>query len=177
MVTSTIPRERLEYLSDRHWLGIARGNWPRRSHNWKPMGPDLIGEASAEMFAGDLGSDGPPAAEAVRPTGPPHAAGHGIEVRRRYFQRPGPDRASREYPGQGDREVAGVEDIEAILERFGHLAGDRDFATGLCWAVQRRPSEVWSDATLGLLGRIASEHPHPHGPVHGLSGPGTRPAG
>ena len=54
-VGSTIPHDRLHLLSDDQWLGIIRGHWPQRSHRWKPMGSDAIGEASVEMFARDLG--------------------------------------------------------------------------------------------------------------------------
>jgi hypothetical protein len=46
-IRSTIPKQHLPRLSDRHWLGIVTGRWRDRPRRWRQMAPDELGEATA----------------------------------------------------------------------------------------------------------------------------------
>ena len=159
-VGSTIPHDRLHLLSDDQWLGIIRGHWPQRSHRWKPMGSDAIGEASVEMFARDLG----------------HMAGRQPHCFARLAQRMPRDADPRyvtailhalgvtEPPDQMPEEGWGpatVEQIEAIVGRFQALETDSEFAMALCRAVWQRGNAEWGDRMLERLARLAVIHPEP----------------
>jgi len=160
-VSSTIPRDRLRYLSDRDWLRIIDGRWQRRGNRWKRMGPDHLGEANVETFSADFGK--------MTNLQPQRFARLAVRI---------PKDANRLYPtrilwslssteppeGKEDSEdwrPADVEEIEPVFEHFGHLGDDRDFATALCWCIQKRGDGNWSHKTLRRLVEIATTNPHP----------------
>ena len=160
-IRSTIPKERLPRLSDRHWLGIVSGRWRDRPRRWRQMAPDQLGEATATAFAADLGS--------MTKLDPPRFARLALTI---------PESADPSYarailqnvadtrpPGDLEKfenwQAATVEEIEAVADHFERLKHDREFATALCWTIIGRSDEVWSEQTHAWLTRTAMTHPDP----------------
>ena len=55
-VSSPIPTNRLDLVSDREWLRIIRTKWPDSSKaKWRQIGHEIVGEASTRHFAEALG--------------------------------------------------------------------------------------------------------------------------
>ncbi len=168
-VGSTIPDERLPKVSDRNWLAIIRRDWSGRSRHPKQMGPDRLGEVSVEMFARDIGR-----MTALQPARFARLALRmPIDCDPRYCVAILGALAERnsligtsEHPA-GQR--ATIAQIEAIIRRFASLEGDREFAMSVCRAIRKRQDAAWSNGTILLLSRLATNHPDPQPGYYAVS--------
>jgi hypothetical protein len=178
-VSSTIPRERLPHLSDGHWLQIMAGKWQRRAYRSRQMGPDLIGELSVESFSSDLRQMtrlqpqrfARLAQRIPRDTDPRFivALFSGLKDRMPPVGLKGSNEwrpvdifeAREALHSPAEWNPASGEQIEAAVNRFGHMEHQAGFAKELCSVVRERGDETWSEGMLGRLARIAMTHPDP----------------
>ncbi len=160
-VRSTIPEDRLPRLSDRDWLSVIEGRWERRPRRWRQMGPGRVGETTVEAFARDLGSmtKREPGRFARLALAIPTSADP--RYAREILQNLSDTQPSGDQKQREEWQAATVEEIEAVVDHFGELSEDREFATALCWAIVRRSTEPWSAQTYEWLVKIARTHPHP----------------
>ena len=125
------------------------------------MGPDLLGEANVETFAADLGE--------MATLLPRRFARLAVRIPKDadplYATRILSSLAKTEPPDGMDRPAdwrpADIKEIEPVIEHFNHLRDDRNFATALCWCIEKRGDADWSDETLRCLVEIATTHPDP----------------
>jgi hypothetical protein len=160
-VGSVIPQERLHLLSDRDWLRIVRGKWPTSSTKWKAMGRGTIGEASSRTFSGALGQ-----------------TAHRQPRRFVRLMLRMPTNCDPAYPAAilraivdgnptgnaKDMEIRippSASEIEAAIAHFESSLVNQEFATAVCWAIERQTDEKWSMGMLGRLARLATDHEDP----------------
>jgi hypothetical protein len=160
-VRSTIPKDHLSRLSDRHWAKIVNGRWHDRRSRWRQMARNEVGEATVRAFATDLGS--------MTKLDPQRFARFGLLIpanadpayARAILQNLTETRPPGDHPNPETWHAASVQQIEALADHFEHLKDDVEFAMALCWIIIARSDELWSRRTYAWLATTATSHPHP----------------
>lgn len=167
-VSSPIPHDRLPLLSDATWLRLieqnASPNADRTKRHWKPKGRGGIAEASAEMFARDLGH--------MAKRQPSRFAKLALKIPSSvavdYFQQVisalSDSKPTNDVP-EVEREFwtpATAEEIEVAYfhAQSGRESSDRWMANSLLHTIATRPDAHWPDRILEEIIRLAS-HPSP----------------
>ena len=181
VVGSTIPPDRLEFISDAQWLRLVSGDWSERGRDRFPrkvMGDDQLGEASHEHFADDMGAMArrQPSRFAKLALRLPHNAPayYVRQILRAFDQKDPPDVLATAMEQNRDkperlralkRELASwraatCEEIEAVMQQVG-FPKDPETAKAICWLVQKRDDIKWSAKTVSVLASIATSHSDP----------------
>lgn len=177
-VGSTIPTDRLEYITDRQWLAIITGKWPNGAHLSKVMGPGHLGEASHEHFARDIGAitrrqpqrfaklamkiplNAPieylyNIIQSLEQKEPPE-----ILTKSKEQNPDNPKRLARLQKELSEWKASPKEEIETIFQRFTDPI-DKDVAQAICWVITKRDDIIWSTETVTLVTKLATLHVDP----------------
>lgn len=155
----SIPWDRAMRLSDKRWLRLMtdqKAKDPERKHRWRN---DLT-ESSPWQFA-QLLADAvhrEPARFAMLAVQLP------AEVPAEYVSAllEGLSRTKRpEKEASADWAAADTATTEAAFLHLSTWLPNREVACSLCWLVQRRGDEHWSDAVLALIENLAHDHEDP----------------
>lgn len=172
VIGPSIPRERSRKMSDKQWLRLMTDKKtldPSRARRWR----DLT-ESSPRQFAGLLGDA--VQCEPVRfakltlcvPIDTPAAYASAI-LRGLSRTTPPENEDSKEWM------AATISETEAALHHLASWLPDRDVASAICWLIQRRSAEDWTEKTLRLLEKLIRTHEDPKlGQVPVQSGSGDK---
>ena len=166
-VSSPIPNDRLSRLSDATWLRLieknAVPNLDRTNRKWRAKRRG-IAEASAEMFARDLGhmTKREPSRFAKLSTKIPNSVA--VDYFRDVMTALSDVKPTNDVP-EAEREnweAATLSEIETV---YFHAQGDKEivdrwFAICFLMAIAKRPEAAWSDRIFKEMIRLA-EHPSP----------------
>lgn len=180
-VGSTIPNDRLQFISDSQWLRLISGDWSERSPGRmrrKVMGKNLPGEASHVHFANDMDTmtRRQPSRFAKLALKIPDTA-PSIYLQRilRAFEQKGPPdvlvkakEQNKEHPERIpalERELAlwraaNAKEIELVIAKVG-FPEDAETAKAICWLIDKRDDITWSQSTIDLIVSLATKHPDP----------------
>ncbi len=151
-VRSTIPVDRLRFVSDAQWVQIVNREWsPRGSGRWTQLDADTVGERSHEHFASDLGEVAKRTPRRFAALGlrfPPNAHAD-------YYSRLLEALSSATRPdGGAEWEPASTDALAALIL---HVTSndDTEFARTVCRVIERRASDPWPEGIMDLLARFA----------------------
>lgn len=156
-VTSPIPPDKLQFVSDREWIRIIATAWPaHEGRRWKQHGPDVVGEASLRQFVDAFGIAAGRAprrfarlALKIPPTMNP---AYFASLLRAFAN----EQPSESIP---ENEPVSVQEVEAIVSHVGNCT-DGEYVRSICWLIESRREVKWSDVMVNaVLSYI--DHPEP----------------
>jgi len=161
VVQSSIPRDRLRFVTDRQWLEIVKGNWNDRGGRWRGGG-GVVREASHEQFSRAMGCQAElePRRFAELALKLPSGSGD------RYLSSILWSLQKQQPPkGQDGKELEGWErpthdQTVALLRHVGFRVSG-DCGRGFCNLLSSYDSAEWPGDILETLKKYALDHPDP----------------
>lgn len=158
---SSIPQDRLEFVSDKQWLDIVEGDWNRRGGRWRGGG-GVVREASHEQFSRAIGirAEHQPSRFAELALKLPAGKGDCYLFQILWSLQktePPKDKDGNEL----DRwQRPSHSQIIALLRHVGFHATN-DFGRGFCNLISSYEDVEWPADILETLRKYAVEHPDP----------------
>ena len=161
VVQSSIPSDKLRFVSDKQWLNLVNGDWVKRGGNWR-KDRDYLREASHEQFSRTMGSEAErqPTRFADLALKLPAGKGDGYLSRILWGMRqtqPPKDKDGNDLP---DWQRPSHSQVFALLRHIGFRKTD-DFGRGFCYLFSSYQDINWPSDILENLRRYALEHPDP----------------
>ncbi|MCY2977340.1 MAG: hypothetical protein NTU79_01580 [Planctomycetota bacterium] len=161
LVQSSIPQDRLQFVTDQQWLEIVKGDWSKRGNRWR-SGGGIVREASHEQFSSAMGN------QAEREPG--RFANLALKLRcdsdacylssilwSLQKRQPPKDQEGKDLEGW---ERPTHEQVVALL-RHVEFRITGDFGRGFCNIISSYGDVKWPDDILEILKKYALDHPDP----------------
>ncbi len=160
-VTSTLPQDRLDKLSNKTWLNIITNQkMLSPNHNWifRQLTADCIAESTIRLFADDL--------RTISKRYPSRFAKLALQlpsgIHSDYLNAILEGLKSTKPEKETDPfEPADISLIEQIFDNFNLDCNNREVAISYCRLIAERAGENWSEKSIHWLCEYATKHPDP----------------
>ena len=167
-VQSSIPRDRLKFVTDQQWIEIVKGDWNKQG-NWRGRG-GIVREASHEQFSRAMGDQAEREPRRFADLALKLPSGSGDAYLSSILwslqkQQPPKNKDRKDLEGW-ERPTHGQ--AIAVLRHVGFRTVG-DFGRGFCNIVSSYDDVKWPDDILENLKQYALDHPDPHEGSYAIS--------